>query len=199
MATTPSSMPRSPATAEIAFRPRGNARGLAALLNRPLVNIQPVANETATPVESVTFGSDRCDATVPHYTARVIRGERSAPARIGCIAAGSGGPAPHQQRGRCDELCHVRDGPAAACFDFDKLDGRRIVVRNARSPRDATSLGHERGHRYARHRPMRRVPWRLPGVMGGRDSEVSDATVNVLLESGGSIRFRCGRPRADWR
>ena len=76
-------------------------------------------------------------------------------------------------------------GQPLHAFDFEKLTERRIVVRNAKSGETLTSIdGHER-----KLTPDMlviadaKVPVALAGVMGGRDSEVSDATVNVLLES----------------
>jgi phenylalanyl-tRNA synthetase beta chain len=76
-------------------------------------------------------------------------------------------------------------GQPLHAFDFDKLEGRRIVVRRAKGGEKIVSIdGHER-----ELAPEMLViadavrPVALAGVMGGKDSEVGDATVNVLLES----------------
>src|SRR6185436_9681140 len=69
-------------------------------------------------------------------------------------------------------------------FDFDSLEGRRIVVRRVRQGESIVSIdGHER-----KLQPGMLViadaarPVALAGVMGGRDSEVSNGSVNLLLE-----------------
>jgi phenylalanyl-tRNA synthetase beta chain len=76
-------------------------------------------------------------------------------------------------------------GQPLHAFDFDKLRGRKIVVRSARRGEKLVSIdGHERKldeSMLAIADAEQAVA--LAGVMGGIDSEVSDATINVLLES----------------
>ena len=76
-------------------------------------------------------------------------------------------------------------GQPLHAFDFQKLGGARIVVRRARSGEKLTSLdGVDR-----ELRPDMLViadqsePVAIAGVMGGADSEVTEATTTVLLES----------------
>jgi phenylalanyl-tRNA synthetase beta chain len=76
-------------------------------------------------------------------------------------------------------------GQPLHAFDFDKLGGKRIVVRTAKRGEKLVSLdGHERELAPSMlviadaHKPVA-----IAGVMGGLESEVSAATVNVLLES----------------
>jgi phenylalanyl-tRNA synthetase beta chain len=76
-------------------------------------------------------------------------------------------------------------GQPLHAFDLDKLAGRRIVVREAKHDESIVSIdGHAR-----KLTPGMLViadekrPVALAGVMGGRDSEVSEATTTVLLES----------------
>jgi len=78
-------------------------------------------------------------------------------------------------------------GQPLHAFDFDKLEGRKIIVRPANQGEKLISIdGRER-----ELNPEMLViadavrPVALAGVMGGRDSEVSDRTVNILLESAG--------------
>lgn len=70
-------------------------------------------------------------------------------------------------------------------FDYDKIGGKKIVVRRARQGEQIVTLdGVER-----KLTPDMLViadaerPVAIAGVMGGADSEVSDATTNILLES----------------
>src|SRR6185436_10148690 len=76
-------------------------------------------------------------------------------------------------------------GQPLHAFDFDRLEGRRIVVRRAGQGESIVSID---GHERKLHPDILVIadaarPVALAGVMGGRDSEVSSATVNVLLES----------------
>ncbi len=125
---------------------------------------------------------DRC----PRYAARVIEGVRI-------------GPSPAWLARRL-EACGVRSisnvvdatnfvllerGQPLHAFDLDKVHGAEIVVRMARagermttldgvertlSPDDLVIADHDRASA-------------LAGVMGGGDSEISDGTTRVLLES----------------
>jgi len=76
-------------------------------------------------------------------------------------------------------------GQPLHAFDFDRIGGGKIIVRRPRPGEPLTTLdGVER-----RLEPEMlaiadaREPVALAGVMGGAESEVSDATTNVLLES----------------
>jgi phenylalanyl-tRNA synthetase beta chain len=163
----------------------GVARELAALLNREFRDVPLPAESGA---GNTLLSALRIDAPdlCPHYTARIIRNVKI-------------GPSPQWMRRRLEAIglrpinnvvdvtnyiLHEMGQPLHA-FDFDKLEGRQIIVRKAARGEKLTSLdGHER-----ELSPEMLViadavrPVALAGVMGGRDSEVSDATVNVLLES----------------
>jgi phenylalanyl-tRNA synthetase beta chain len=164
----------------------GVAREIAALMNLRLHDTEPVAAEAATPATSVT--SVRIDALnlCPHYTARVIRNVRI-------------GPSPQWMTKRLEAIgvrainnvvdvtnyVMFETGQPLHAFDFDRLAGRKIIVREARAGETITSIdGHER-----KLTPGMLViadaekPVALAGVMGGLHSEVSTQTVNVLLES----------------
>src|ERR1700761_9491948 len=76
-------------------------------------------------------------------------------------------------------------GQPLHAFDFDKLDGQRIIVRRARAGEKLVTIdGRER-----LLSPEMLViadaskPVALAGVMGGLATEVTPATKNILLES----------------
>ena len=76
-------------------------------------------------------------------------------------------------------------GQPLHAFDFDRLEGRGIVVRTANPGESFTTLD-------GTARPMpeetlmicdRKKPVALAGIMGGLNSEVEAETTNILLES----------------
>lgn len=164
----------------------GVARELAALLDRPFEGFTPTAKESSTPASSVT--SVRIDAAdlCPHYTARVIRNVKIGPSpawmvrRLEAVGLRS-----------INNVVDVTNyvmlemGQPLHAFDFDKLDGRRIVVRRASAGEKLVSLD-------GKERPLATdmlviadaaKPVALAGIMGGASSEVSNGTTNILLES----------------
>src|SRR3954447_5015054 len=164
----------------------GVARELGALLGREFRDVHPKAHEVHTPTSSVTSVEITAPDLCPHYTARVIRNVKI-------------GPSPQWMVRRLEAvglraINNVVDvtnyvmfelGQPLHAFDFDRLDGKRIVVRRGKAGESIISIdGHER-----KLLPDMLViadaarPVALAGVMGGRDSEVSNTTVNVLLES----------------
>ncbi len=76
-------------------------------------------------------------------------------------------------------------GQPLHAFDFEKLDGQRIVVRTATEGESFTAID---GSKHQLQQTMlviadRRRPVALGGVMGGQETEVSSQTTSVLLES----------------
>jgi phenylalanyl-tRNA synthetase beta chain len=166
----------------------GVARGLSALLNREFRDLQPKPAESAAGPDAASLTSVRIEAAdlCPHYTARVLRNVRIRPSppwlarRLEAI-----GLRPINNVVDVTNYVMFETGQPLHAFDFDKLDGRRIVVRRAAKGEKLVSIdGRER-----ELSPDMLViadaarPVALAGVMGGRDSEVSDRTVNALLES----------------
>ena len=164
----------------------GVARELAALGGGKfsLKNASPrEAGPAVVDATSVTIeATDLC----PHYTARIIRGVKV-------------GPSPDWMQKRLEQvglrpinnLVDVTNyvlfelGQPLHAFDFDHLAGGRIVVRRAREGETLKTLdGFDR-----KLTPDMLViadadkPVALAGVMGGESSEVTENTVNVLLES----------------
>ena len=164
----------------------GIAREVSALLGREFRDINPAAKESNTPASSAT--SIRIDALdlCPHYTARVIRNVAIRPSppwlvrRLEAIGL-------RAINNVVDVTNYVmfETGQPLHAFEFDRLEGHRIVVRRASKGEKLISID---GRERALDPEMLVIadavrPVALAGVMGGRDSEVSDSTKNVLLES----------------
>lgn len=76
-------------------------------------------------------------------------------------------------------------GQPLHAFDFDKLAGHRIVVRKAREGEKLTTLNGDE-HELQPNQLMicdAQKPVAVAGVMGGLETEVSESTATVLLES----------------
>src|SRR5207245_2590318 len=159
---------------------------ISALLNRPFKYMPPTAAESSTAASSVTSVQIEARELCPLYTARVIRNVKI-------------GPSPQWMVTRLEAIGvrainNVVDvtnyvmfelGQPLHAFDFDKLAGRKILVREARAGEKIISIdGRERVLRAGMlviadgQRPIA-----LAGVMGGAESEVSNSTTNILLES----------------
>lgn len=164
----------------------GIARELSALLGRELKEPSAAAPRRGVDVQTLARVQNDADDLCPLYTARVVRGVKI-------------GPSPVWMRRRLEAvgiraISNIVDvtnyvmlelGHPLHAFDYDHLDERRIVVRRAADGERMTSID---GHERVLNPSMlviadARRPVALAGVMGGRDSEVSDQTVNVLLES----------------
>lgn len=131
----------------------------------------------------------------PHYSARYIKGVKIGPSPLWMqnrlMAAGI---RPISNVVDITNFVMLEYGQPLHAFDADKIPGGRIVVRLANEGETMTTLdGQER-----KLEPHMLVITdgssllALAGVMGGADSEVTSATVNILLESarfeGGSVR-----------
>ncbi|MEX1097745.1 MAG: phenylalanine--tRNA ligase subunit beta [Planctomycetales bacterium] len=164
----------------------GVARELGVLflreLKRPAAAPATAAEKTAH-VASVAI---ECPDLCPRYIARVIRGVKVGPSpewlrsrleAIGVASINNIVDATNYVLMECGQPLHA--------FDFDRLAGRRIVVRRARP-------GEKIGAIDQREYPLppeacviadAERPVAIGGVMGGLDTEIGARTANVLLEA----------------
>lgn len=164
----------------------GIARELAAILDRPFKDIAIAAPESAARTSDATRVEIHALELCPHYIARVLKGVaiKSSPwwmqRRLAAI-----GVRPVNNVVDVTNYVMFEMGQPLHAFDYDKLDQHRIVVRQAGAGEKIVSID---GHERVLQTDMLAIadatrPAALAGVMGGRDSEVSDATVNILLEA----------------
>ncbi len=125
-------------------------------------------------------------ALCPRYTARLVRGVKIAPSpdwlrrrleAIGLRCINNVVDVTNYVMFECGQPLHA--------FDFDKLRGGRIVVRRAAEGETMVSID---GAQCKLNPAMLVIadaerPVAVAGIMGGLDTEISDGTVNVLLES----------------
>lgn len=164
----------------------GVARELAALLNLPFNDVQPKANQINAAASSITSVRIESPDLCPHYTARVLRNVKIQPSpawmqrRLSSI-----GVRPINNVVDVTNYVMFEMGQPLHAFDFDRLAGHRIIVREAKAGEKIKSIdGHERilspGMLVIADAER---PVALAGVMGGLETEVSASTINILLES----------------
>jgi phenylalanyl-tRNA synthetase beta chain len=155
---------------------------LGAKLKRPLVRFTE-SRERADDHASVQIKDvDDC----PRYTARVICG-----VKIGVSpqwmqdALKSVGLRPVNNIVDVTNFVLMELGHPLHAFDYDKLEGKKIVVRRAKDGDSFTTLDGKR--RSLRSDTLMicdsRQPVAVAGVMGGANTEISETTENILLES----------------
>jgi phenylalanyl-tRNA synthetase beta chain len=154
---------------------------LGAALTIPAAHVETAADRTSD-ATSVTI---ECQDLCPQYIARVIRGVKIGPS-----------PAWLQQRLETIGIAPVNNvvdvtnyvlmecGQPLHAFDFEKLRGRRIIVRHARQGETIQAID----HREYQLTPEMCViadaerPVAVGGVMGGADTEISEDTTTLLIE-----------------
>ncbi len=122
----------------------------------------------------------------PRYTARVIRGVTIAPSpkwlqdKLAVI-----GVRPVNNVVDISNYVLMECGHPLHAFDYDRLEGGTIVVKLAKEGDRFTTLDHK--ERVLRADTLMicdaRRPVAIAGVMGGANTEISDSTTTVLLES----------------
>ncbi|HTW93285.1 MAG TPA: phenylalanine--tRNA ligase subunit beta [Tepidisphaeraceae bacterium] len=164
----------------------GIAREVAALMNRQFKDVSPAASAGGPAADSLV--SVRIDAPrlCPHYTARVIRGVKIGPSPAWLARRlESVGLRPINNVVDVTNYVLFEMGQPLHAFDLAKVGGRKIIVREARAGEKLTTLD---GREHPLSPPMLVIadesrPVALAGVMGGKASEVSGATGDILLES----------------
>jgi len=165
----------------------GIARELAAALHRPL-RLPDLSAVPAgpTPVAELTSVEVQEQRLCPRYTARVIRGVRVGPSPDWMVqrleAVGLRG---------INNVVDVTNyilmeyGQPLHAFDLDRLHEGRIVVRRARQGELLVSIDGTKCHLSDEMLIIADAekPVAVAGIMGGANSEVTDGTTNLLIES----------------
>jgi len=164
----------------------GVAREAAVLFERPLAVPDP------RPLEGPEDAARRVAVLIespeicPYYSARVIRGVRIGPSPTWLVdRLRTVGVASVNNVVDVTNYVMLESGQPLHAFDLANLRGSRIVVRRAIAGEPFTAINHRV---YALDDRMGVIadaerPVALAGVMGGAESEISTATVDVLIES----------------
>jgi phenylalanyl-tRNA synthetase beta chain len=164
----------------------GVAREIAVLWDRPLRVPAADVKEGEASVDELCQVRIECPELCYRYTARVIRGATVGPSpdwlatrlrTIGISTINNIVDITNYVMMECGQPLHA--------FDFSKINGREIIVRAARKDETFLAIDHRT---YTLVSPVcviadRRGAVALGGVMGGADSEVTDATTEILIEA----------------
>ncbi len=164
----------------------GIAREVSALLGRPLKPLDTAYAESDPPAEQQIKVAIDDTSLCPLYTARVIDSVTVGPTPLWMVgrlhAAGI-----RSVNNVVDITNYVmwETGQPLHAFDYHRVEGARITVRPARAGEKMKSID---GVDRDLDEKMLVIadaarPVAIAGVMGGLDSEVSEATSKVLLES----------------
>ena len=164
----------------------GVAREVATLLNLPLRKPAIAYPETGTDIGQMASVAIDDPDLCSRYTASLITGVQIAPSplwlkrrleRIGVRSINNVVDVTNYVMMELGQPLHA--------FDFEKLAGRKIIVRRARADETFTTLDGAERHLDANILMIadgeRSIG--IGGVMGGLNSEVSAATTQILLES----------------
>jgi len=164
----------------------GLARELAAALRVPLRLPDTTLAESSERAADVTSVEVEDADLCPRYVARVVRGVKvgKSPAWMADRLAACG-VRPINVLVDVTNYVLLELGQPLHAFDLDLLAGRRIVVRRARPGEKLTTLD---GQERALEREMLMIAdaqqaVAVAGVMGGANTEIRDATTDVLIES----------------
>lgn len=164
----------------------GIARELAAATGKELKMPKAELAESSKPASELASVEIREAGLCPRYTARIIEGVKV-------------GPTPDWMRKRIEAIgmrsvnnvvdatnyAMMETGQPPHAFDYKKLFGGKIIVRKANAGEQIISID---GSKCELKPDMliiadAKSPVAVAGVMGGLDTEVSEATTTVLLEN----------------
>lgn len=164
----------------------GVAREISALYDLDLRKPNTTVTESVERIESLASVEIEDTQGCPRYAARIFSDVRWGPSPLKIQhRLAKGGLRPISNIVDATNYVLLELGHPTHAFDYDKLEGRKIIVRRARPNEKITTLdGVERALSMTDLVIAdARKPVAVAGVMGGAESEVSEKTDTVLLES----------------
>jgi len=164
----------------------GVAREVSVLFGQPLTVPPAEVTESGDSVMSASSISIECPDLCPEYHGRVLRGVKIGPsptwlkdrlAAVGINSVNNVVDVTNFVMMECGQPLHA--------FDLDKLHGKKIIVRRAKKGETITAIDQRQ---YALTEDMCIIadadrPVAVAGVMGGFDTEISETTIDVLIEA----------------
>ncbi len=164
----------------------GIAREIATAYNLTLKPVEIAVEEGNTEIQSLVKVTIDNPSSCPRYTARLITGVKIGPSphwlQQRLLAAGQ---RPINNVVDVTNYVLLELGHPLHAFDYDLLTGHHIIVRHAGEGEKFTTLD---GIEYTLSSEVLMIADEknsvaVGGIMGGLDSEVTDTTSNILLES----------------
>lgn len=162
---------------------------LARIRKPPAEGDEPRPDEPARIAEDLRIYTSidvACPDLCPRYNARVIRGVKvgPSPTQMAVRLVTVGQPVVNNIVDITNYV-QMECGQPLHAFDFQKLGGRKIIVRRAKAGEQFQAIDHKT---YALDPEMcviadAKQAVAIAGVMGGADSEVSPQTTDVLIEA----------------
>lgn len=164
----------------------GISRELSAVSNQPVKLPSVRLTENGEAIEKFATVDVKNKESCPRYTCRVIHGVKIAPSptwlqnRLTAC-----GLRPINNVVDITNYVLLEMGHPLHAFDLDQLSDRKIIVRDAVQEETITTLDNKQRALFGGDLLICDAdkPVALAGVMGGINSEVSDSTVNLLIES----------------
>ena len=164
----------------------GVAREVGVLYDLPICIPAAAIAAKGPKIETLTSVTIEAPELCPRYTARLIRGVKIGPSpawladrlrTLGIAVINNVVDVTNYVMFECGQPLHA--------FDFAKLAGGKIIVRAAKPGEKFQAINHQEYELAADTCVIAdaKRPVAVAGVMGGVDSEVTDATVDVLIES----------------
>lgn len=164
----------------------GIAREVAALNGGEIFLPPPELTESSVQTSEVTSVTIHNPDLCPRYMARVVRGVKIGPSPEWLQdTLAKMGLRPRNNVVDITSYVLFECGHPLHAFDYDLLAGNRIEVRAVNGGESFVTLD-SKEHKLPEGALMicdAEKPVAIAGVMGGENSEISDSTVNILLES----------------
>jgi len=164
----------------------GIAREVAVLTGTKLKLPVACVTESQPDVSSLTSVHIDDPDMCPRYAARIIRGVRVGPSPEWMQdRLMKGGLRPINNVVDATNYVLLEQGQPLHAFDYDRLVDHRIVVRRARQDEHIVTLDMENRALFTDVLVIADAvkPVALAGIMGGKDTEVTTSTCNILIES----------------
>lgn len=150
-------------------------------LNLPKINIEKEVSNINNYVENIKIENNKCN----RYYGRVVRNIKVEDSPLWLqLSLMNAGVRPVNNIVDITNYVMLETGQPLHAFDYDKINGKNIIVRNAKENEDITTLDNE--NRKLSNEDIvisdEKQVLAIAGVMGGIDSEVDNNTKTIFIE-----------------